>query len=114
MVWLDGRKLETDVSGLMAEAGRLAPVLPFDVIHNGALRPCEQSRDNESGPFAAASWREGQDVFGTIMFQVMEAIRRVVVPAADVNAGFAFQKRSVLDVLLRSPASRAVQVVRIL
>ena len=38
-VGFDGRELEAQVSGLVAEAGRLSPVLTFDVVDDRAFRP---------------------------------------------------------------------------
>src|SRR5882672_9912971 len=97
------------MSGLIAKPGGLAPVLPLDVIHNSALGPCQQSGNYEPSSFAAASWGEGEDVFRTVVFQVMQVFCRLLVPATNINSRFALQERSRLDLLLRGPASRAMK-----
>src|SRR6266576_5356872 len=114
MLWLDRRKLEAYMSGLIAEARRLSPVLSFDVVDNRAFRPRKQGRNHKPGPFAAASWSKGENVFGAVVFQVMQVLRRLLIPAADINSGFAFQERSRLNIFLGCPASGTMQVIRVL
>src|SRR5690348_10178738 len=114
MLWLDRRKLETYMSSLIAEARGLSPVLAFDVINNRAFRPRKQGRNHKPGSFAAASWGKGENVFGTVVFQVVQVLRGLLIPSADIDSRFALQERSRLDVLLGSPAGGAMQIIRIL
>src|SRR5690242_18129979 len=114
MFWLDRGELETDVAGLVAEARGLSPVLSFDVVNNRAFRPRKQGRNHKPGSFAAASWGKGENVFGTVVFQVVQVLRGLLIPSADIDSRFALQERSRLDILLGSPAGGAVQIIRIL
>ena len=73
-VGFDGRELEAQVSGLVAEAGCFSPVLAFDVIDNGAFGPRQQRGNDEPGSFATAGWGERKNVLGTVVFQVMQVL----------------------------------------
>ena len=71
--FLDRREFETQVARLAAEAGGLGPVLALDVVDHRALLPREQCRDDQADAFAAARGREGENVLGAVVAEVVEA-----------------------------------------
>ena len=111
---LNRRKLEAEMALLAAKPRRLRPVLTFDVIDHGALFPSQQRRDHQADAFAAPRWREGENVFGTVVAEVIQSVSALRTPAADVHAVPCGQQPGVADIVLVGPSRGAMEILGVL
>src|SRR5471032_2411783 len=110
---LDRRKLEAEIALLAAETGRFRPVLTLDVIDHSTLFPRQQRRNHQADAFATACWREGENVFGTVMAEIVQPMSAFGAPAADVDAVLCSEESGVPDIVFVGPARGAVEVFRV-
>src|SRR5260370_33630498 len=86
VAWLHRRELEHEMAALRAIASSLGPVLTFDVVDHGTLTPGKQRRDDQADAFAGTRRRKRENVFGSVVAQVVQAVRPLLEESADVNA----------------------------
>src|SRR4029434_4580808 len=77
---------------------RLRPVLALDVVDHGRFRPGEQGRDDQADALTGASRRKRQDVFRTIVPEIVEAAASFLGPAAHVYALPGAQQSGLADI----------------
>src|SRR6202049_5127241 len=76
--------------------------VPFEVSHEHALLPGEQSRDNEANPLPAPRRSVTENVLGTGVAKIVN-FTAFIAPASDVDA-VVVQKTGSLDIALISAA----------
>src|SRR5471032_3194431 len=101
---LDRRKLEAEMTLLAAETGRFRPILALDVVDHSALFPRQQRRNHQTDAFAAACWRERENVFGTVMAEITQPVSSLRAPSANVDAVFCGEQSGLLDIVFVGPA----------
>ena len=111
---LNRRKLEAEVALLRAEAGCLGPVLALDVIDHGRFRPGQQRRNDQADTFAGTRRRERENMFGTVVPQIVKVLAAITAPCADISALPARGEPGIPDVVFIGPTRGAVQVLGIL
>ena len=99
---------------LAAKTRCLRPVLTLDVIDHSALFPSQQRGDHKTNAFAAPRWREGENVFGTIVTEVIQSVSAFRTPAADVDAVFGCEQPGIAHIVLVGPLRGAMEVLSIL
>src|ERR1017187_6289056 len=99
---------------LAAKPRRLCPVLTLDVIDHGALFPSQQRWDHKTDAFATTRWREGENVFGAIMTEVIQSVSALMTPATDVDTVLCCEQSCIAHIVLVGPSRRAVKVLGVL
>src|SRR3546814_6546991 len=84
-----------------APAGGELPVLPLDVVDDRRAGPAQQGRNDEADALARPGRREGHDMLGAVMTQIL------ALEPAEKDAGIAV-KAGTLDLARACPARRAI------
>src|SRR5437016_197946 len=101
------------MSLLRSKSCGLRPVLTLDVVDDGRLRPRQQCWNDETDALPRAGRREDENVFGTIVLKITQALRARVVPATHINALSRIEQTSSPNVLLGCPTRRTMNIFRI-
>jgi hypothetical protein len=105
--WVVGRRLrigrveQQAMREARAPTGGDLPVLALDVVDDGGRGPAQQGGHHQAHTFAAARWREGQNVFRAFVPQVLTIV------LAEEHAG-RLREAGLANVIRIRPACRAV------
>src|SRR5260370_26446296 len=92
-----------------AKSRCLRPILTFDVIDHGALFPSQERRDYQTDALAAARGREGENVFRSVVTEVIQSASALGTPAADIDAVPCGEQPGVAHVVLVCPSRGTMQ-----